>query len=200
LREAAGTQVPLTRAAQAAKASISVPSQAEVLALAVLTLLIFMISIGFFTKFSNFFGVVDNSGDSLAYMNVAAAIRHWNFHGLFIKQFWGLPYAMAAISIVTRISDHWSLLLVCLSSSVVSVALAYRLWGGWVAGFFAVLNFDWMQRSCLGGFGLAGNRNHLAVAAGVRKVRARRCHRARSRRALHSAPEPLFRNALGQCC
>jgi len=34
---------------------------------------------------------------------------------------------------------------------VVSVALACRLWGGWVAGFFAVLNFDWMQRSCLGG-------------------------------------------------
>jgi hypothetical protein len=29
--------------------------------------------------------------------------------------------------------------------------MACRLWGGWVAGFFAVLNFDWMQRSFLGG-------------------------------------------------
>ena len=27
----------------------------------------------------------------------------------------------------------------------------FRLWGGWVAGFFAILNFDWMQRSYLGG-------------------------------------------------
>lgn len=31
------------------------------------------------------------------------------------------------------------------------IVLAYRLWGGWVAGFFAVLNFDWMQRLFLGG-------------------------------------------------
>jgi hypothetical protein len=95
--------------------------------------------------------VVDNSGDSPAYISVAAAIRHWSFHGLFIKHFWGLPYAMAAVSSITGISEHWSLLLVCLLSSLISVTLAYSLWGGWVAGFFAVLNFEWMQRSCLGG-------------------------------------------------
>jgi hypothetical protein len=29
--------------------------------------------------------------------------------------------------------------------------IAYRLWGGWVAGFFAILNVDWIQRSFLGG-------------------------------------------------
>jgi hypothetical protein len=149
--EAVVTPAHSAQPAYATKASIGDPSQHGVLALAILTLLVFMISIGFFTKFSNFFGVVDNFGDSLAYMNVAGAIRHWNFHGLFIKQFWGLPYAMAAISTVTRISDHWSLLLVCSFASLASIALAYRLWGGWVAGFFAVLNFDWMQRSCLGG-------------------------------------------------
>jgi hypothetical protein len=38
-----------------------------------------------------------------------------------------------------------------LLSSVVGTVLAFRLWGGWIAGFFAVLNFEWMQRSCLGG-------------------------------------------------
>jgi hypothetical protein len=32
-----------------------------------------------------------------------------------------------------------------------SIALAHRLWGGWVAAFFTLLNFDWMQRSFLGG-------------------------------------------------
>ena len=29
----------------------------------------------------NYFELVDNSGDSSAYMAVASAIRQWNFHG-----------------------------------------------------------------------------------------------------------------------
>src|SRR5437660_8286819 len=58
---------------------------------------------------------------------------------------------MAVISLTTRIPDVASLLLVSFVSSFISVALAYRLWGGWIAGLFAVLNFDWMQRSFLGG-------------------------------------------------
>jgi hypothetical protein len=49
------------------------------------------------------------------------------------------------------VSDRTALLLVCFASSFASIAIAYRLWGGWVAGFFAILNFDWMQRSYLGG-------------------------------------------------
>jgi hypothetical protein len=84
-------------------------------------------------------------------MRVANAIRHWNFQGLVVKHFWGLPYLMAAFSTVTRMSDRSALLLISLVSSVVAVVLAYQLWGGWVGGFFAVLNFDWMQRSFLGG-------------------------------------------------
>jgi hypothetical protein len=84
-------------------------------------------------------------------MPVASAIRHWNFQGLVVKQFWGLPYFMAAISTLTRVSDRTALLLVSFISYFVSVALAYRLWGGWVAGFFSLLNFDWLQRSFLGG-------------------------------------------------
>ena len=86
-----------------------------------------------------------------AYMSVASAIRHWDFHDLSVKQFWGLPYAMAAVSIVFHISDRTSLLLISALASFASVGLVYRLWGGWTAGFFAVLNFDWMQRSFLGG-------------------------------------------------
>jgi hypothetical protein len=84
-------------------------------------------------------------------MAVASAIRHWNFQGLFVKQFWGLPYAMATLSLATGASDRTALLVICFASSFASVVIAYRLWGGWVAGFFAVLNFDWMQRSYLGG-------------------------------------------------
>lgn len=58
---------------------------------------------------------------------------------------------MAAASGVTTISDQSSLLLISFASSFLSAAFSYRLWGGWVAGLFAVLNFDWMQRSFLGG-------------------------------------------------
>ena len=43
-------------------------------------------------------------------MSVAWAIRHWDFRGLAVKQFWGLPYTMAMVSSITGISDRASLL------------------------------------------------------------------------------------------
>jgi hypothetical protein len=91
------------------------------------------------------------SGDSSAYMTLASAIRRWNFGGLVVKQFWGLPYAMAALSTVTRISDRTALLTISVLASWIATALAWKLCNGWIAGFFAVLNFDWLQRSYLGG-------------------------------------------------
>ena len=71
--------------------------------------------------------------------------------GVVIKQFWGLPYAMAAVSKLTGLSDRTALLLFSLGPSLLAGLLARRLWGGWIAGYFVILNFDWMQRSCLGG-------------------------------------------------
>jgi hypothetical protein len=124
------------------------PSLYETLALWLATGVIFVVGIASLT---NYFALVDNFGDSSAYMTVASDIRGWNFHGLAVKQFWGLPYAMAALSRLTGVSDRTALLLVCVAASLASVVIAYRLWGGWVAGFFAGLNFDWMQRSYLGG-------------------------------------------------
>jgi hypothetical protein len=124
------------------------PSLREVLALWLVTCSVFVVSVG---MLRNYLALVDDSGDCSAYMAVASAIRHWNFHGLIVKHFWGLPYAMAALSCLTGVSDRTALLLICFTSSLASVAIAYHLWGGWVAGFFAILNFDWMQRSYLGG-------------------------------------------------
>jgi hypothetical protein len=123
-------------------------SQREVLAMAGTACLVF---IGVICIFKNYPATVDDFADSSAYMSVASAIRHWNFHGLLVKQFWGLPYLMAAISAVTRVSDRTALLLISFISYFLSGALAYRLWGGWVAAFFSLLNFDWLQRSFLGG-------------------------------------------------
>lgn len=124
------------------------PSQWEVLALWLATCVIFVGGIAALTSYQ---ALVDNFADSSAYMAIASAIRRWDFHGLTIKQPWGLPYAMAFLSRTTGMSDRTALLLVSFGSSLASVALAWRLWGGWIAGFFAILNFDWLQRSYLGG-------------------------------------------------
>jgi len=126
----------------------SEPSIRELLLLCSLTCVLFVTFISFFRAYS---AAVDNFGDSSAYMTLASAIRHWDFRGIVVKQFWGLPYAMAALSTLARISDRTSLLAISVVASFAAVVLAWHLWGGWIAGFFAILNFDWLQRSYLGG-------------------------------------------------
>jgi hypothetical protein len=124
------------------------PSQREIAALTMVTAVLFVCTV---VRLQNYASTVSNFGDSSAYTDIASAIQHWDFRGLHIKQFWGYPYAMAATSIVTRLPVQGSLLLISFASSFGAIVLAYRLWGGWVAALFAVLNFDWMQRSFLGG-------------------------------------------------
>ena len=128
--------------------SDSEPSIRELLLLCSVTCVLFVTFISFFRAYS---AAVDNFGDSSAYMTLASAIRHWDFRGIVVKQFWGLPYAMAGLSTVARISDRTSLLAISVIASFAAVDLAWRLWGGWIAGFFAILNLDWLQRSYLGG-------------------------------------------------
>jgi hypothetical protein len=99
----------------------------------------------------NYFAVVDNFGDNYSYMAIASAIRSWDFHNIIVKHFWGLPYVIAALSLLTGTSVRTALLLISFGTCLSSITLAHRLWGGWIAGFFAVLNFDWLQRSLLGG-------------------------------------------------
>ncbi|MBZ5722026.1 MAG: hypothetical protein LAO03_16765 [Acidobacteriia bacterium] len=124
------------------------PSAAEVL---IVTLASFAVFVVVLSLLKGFFTAVDGFGDNRGYMGVAAAIRHWDFHGLNIKQFWGLSYLMALLSMVTRVSDRTALLLASWLPSIISVLFARRLWNGWVACFFAVINFYWLQLSLLGG-------------------------------------------------
>jgi hypothetical protein len=98
-----------------------------------------------------YLALVDNFGDNAAYISIAAAIRKWDFHRVLVKHFWGLPYFMATVSKVTGISDRSALLTVSWMASLIAVILAYRLWGGGIAGAFAIVNFDWYHRSYLGG-------------------------------------------------
>lgn len=124
------------------------PSHAEIASVVALSFALFVSVIALAR---NYAAAVDNFGDSSAYMNLASAIRRWDFHGIVIKQFWGLPYAMAALSKVTGLSNRTSLLVFSFLPSLAAILLARRLWNGWIAAYFAVLNFDWLQRSCLGG-------------------------------------------------
>jgi hypothetical protein len=86
-----------------------------------------MIFVTFISLFRSYFSAVDDFGDSSPYLTLASAIRHFDFPGIVVKQFWGLPYATAALSSLTRISDRTSLLAISVIASCVSVVLALCL-------------------------------------------------------------------------
>lgn len=146
----------------------SCPDLKEVVLLSSVASLLF---VGTILYFRNYRSVVEGFGDSASYEAVVSAIRHWRFHGLQVKQFWGYPYVCAAFASLTGLSDLVSLLLISSTCCFISVFLAYRLWGGWVASFFAILNFDWMQRSLLGGAEPLAVALIFAAFAFVRKER-----------------------------
>lgn len=90
-------------------------------------------------------------GDSGSYMNVAKAIGSWHFAGLQVLQFWGVSYVLALVAIATHAPLLAALVAVSAGSSAAVTLLANRLWGWHVAALVTALNFDWMQRSLLGG-------------------------------------------------
>jgi len=114
----------------------------------VLLLVVFCYSFYLFvlSLFSNYWAVVGPFGDNEPYVQISSAIRHWDFSQLHPKLFWGLPYAMALLCKATGASDLKSLLFISMVCSLVSIFIAYKLWGGWVAGFFAVASREWMER------------------------------------------------------
>jgi hypothetical protein len=100
-------------------------------------------------------------GDNAVYLGVANAIRHWDFYGTDLQHFMGYPYAIAAVSLVFHLPLTFSLSLVAGVASLVSTLLVARLFGTWVAAYFATSNLAWWQTSLLGGS------EPLAVALGM---------------------------------
>lgn len=90
-------------------------------------------------------------GDSGAYLTVAKAIASWHFAGLQVLQFWGVSYVIAFVGLLTRAPLIVVLIVVSAGSSAAVALLAERLWGWRIAALLTALNFDWMQRSLLGG-------------------------------------------------
>lgn len=94
---------------------------------------------------------VKDFGDSSSYMDAGTAIARWNFTSVHAFQFWGVSYASALVSKLTTLPMLPSLIVISVLGSLLACFLVARLWGGWVAALFVVLNFAWMQRSMLGG-------------------------------------------------
>jgi hypothetical protein len=111
--------------------------------------------------FHGWHSLVLSFGDNAAYLRVAMAIRHWDFQGVDVQHFMGYPYAIAAVSLVLHLPLASSLWLVAGVASLVSTFLIARLFGTWVAAYFALSNFAWLQASLLGGS------EPLAVALGM---------------------------------
>lgn len=123
-------------------------SRNEIILLWALTCIVFTATIVHFRNYAN---EVDNTGDTGDYLHAAFCIRHADLVDSRVKQFWGVSYVTAAVSSISRFSERTSLLLVCGISSLLTVLLAHRLWGGWISSYFAIINFEWLQRSYLGG-------------------------------------------------
>jgi Glycosyltransferase family 87 len=90
-------------------------------------------------------------GDSVSYMSVARAIAQWNFQGVHALQFWGVSYLIALVSIVGHLPLTVAFIFICAASSLAATILAGRLWGWTIAALMTIVNFDWLQRTLLGG-------------------------------------------------
>jgi Gpi18-like mannosyltransferase len=134
--------------AQAARSWRSEPTTREILALAALIPLIGFLVI---VSVDPFWERVHVFGDSPFYVRIAVAIRKWEFSDVSPWHFWGLPYVMAVVSLITSLSEWWSLVIVSLAAGVAATYLVKRLWGGWVAAYFLILSIEWQQRVLLGG-------------------------------------------------
>ncbi len=91
-------------------------------------------------------------GDTFSYAEITTAIRTGDFSGLReVRHFWGLPYLAAPVALLTGVPDLIAVLLVSLFGSIATVLLVRRLWGGWIAAFFTLVSWDWLQASVFGG-------------------------------------------------
>lgn len=144
---------PLTQKASAAHLSPAnrwkqEPTLTEAVLIWCVAALIFVATASIFRPY---FHLVRDFGDSAAYIEISTAIRSWDFSGVHVKHFWGLPYAVGVLSKLSGLSVETSLLVISSLSSLAALLLSYRLWGGWIAVFNSVLSFDWFQRAFLGG-------------------------------------------------
>ena len=122
------------------------PSQRELVLLWLISGVCFIVVL---THFQSYSAKVVTFADNGEYISAARAIEHWDFRSTQTRQGWGLSYLIALFSTI-HLSDRVSLVSISMAASLVSVLLVRSLWGPWIAAFFAILNFPWIQTSFLG--------------------------------------------------
>lgn len=116
-----------------------------------MTALMYVTFLAVILTFDSFWYRVFTFGDNVPYAAAATAIRDWEPSTVRPYHFWGLPYVVAAVSLLTGAHALTAIIGVSILSSLVAVPIVYRLWGGWIGGYFVVLSWEWLQRSLLGG-------------------------------------------------
>jgi hypothetical protein len=90
--------------------------------------------------------------DMASYAEAATAMRHWHLSGIPARQFWGYADAGALLSVLLPgVPMLVVLVIVSTISGCVAVALAHRLWGGWIAVYLTAAGWQWVQREAFGG-------------------------------------------------
>lgn len=137
------------------------------------------------------------NGDNAAYARVAHAIRTWDLRSVpVVKHVWGLPYCAAALSAILRISELHAIAAVSLISAIACVFLAGKLWSGWVALYFAAVNYTFIQFAAYGG---SEPLFVLLVLASFWFTRDERWAASSLAAALSATVRPLGVFALGLC-
>ena len=109
-----------------------------------------------------------NYGDNDAYLSVANAISHWDFRHVGVQHFMGYSYFVAVLEVLLRIHSPIVLVLVAFPASVLATLLTARLFGTWIAAYFALTNFAWIQVALLGGSETLGVALGLAALCAFR--------------------------------
>jgi hypothetical protein len=90
--------------------------------------------------------------DMASYAEAATAMRHWHLSGIPARQFWGYADAGALLSVLLPgVPMLVVLVIVSTISGCVAIALAHRLWGGWIAVYLTAVGWQWVQREAFGG-------------------------------------------------
>ena len=142
-------QEEVPRADPAGAGSHAPPSERELLALPLLSAAVLWTTV--LLSHRSLSKVIFDYGDNDAYLLVEDAIRRWDFHGLDVQHFMGYPYFIAGLSLLFHVSPMFALCFISAIFSLTSVFLVARLFGPWIAGYFALTNLVWLQLSFLGG-------------------------------------------------
>jgi hypothetical protein len=114
------------------------PKRRELVLLLAVSFVVFWTSTFLLHKSTDFVG---HYGDNAAYLDVANAILHWDFHDLQVQHFMGYPYLIAVVSLLFRVPTGVALWVIAVAGCVASVWLTARLFGTTAAGYFSVHEF-----------------------------------------------------------